>query len=230
MKKISRLSSAGPQLVRDALGSKLMLGFVIVCGLYYVLLLAAQAFGGGGLDLGLALILVQGFVTAESLILYQRKESRNVKHLSVFCLIAMIAAFLMCLFLGAVLMTVKTLESGEQTEEIMEFLAETDFSADLPYMIATVAYYAVSGLSMLFLWKALGMSAALLEYKGELKNWFLPAAITLALSAAMKLALNVLQPGAVLNTAVTLASVLREGLLAALLARMAAQCRLNLLL
>ena len=199
MKKISRLSSAGSQLVRDALGSKCMLGFVIACGLYYVLLLAAQAFGGGGLDLGLVLILVQGFVTAECLILYQRKESRNVKHLSVFCLIAMIVLFLMCLFLGAMVMTIKTMESGEQTEEIMELLADTDFSADLPYMIATVAYYGVSGLSMLFLWKALGMSAALMEHKGEMKNWFLPAAVTVGLCAAMKLALAVLQPSAAFN-------------------------------
>ena len=225
MKKISRLSSAGAQLVRDALGSKLMLAFVIVCGLYYVLLLAAQAFGGGGLDLGLILILVQGFVTAECVILYQRKESRNVKHLSVFCLIGMILVFLMCLFLGAVVMTVKTLQSGEQTEEIMELLADTDLSTDLPYMIATVVYFGVSGLSMLFLWKALSMSADLLEHKGELKNWFLPAAVTVGLGAAMTLTLAVLQPSAPFNMAVTLASVAREGLLAALLAQTAMRCR-----
>ena len=39
MKKNIRLPSAAPQLVRDALSSKLMLAFVIACGTYYALML-----------------------------------------------------------------------------------------------------------------------------------------------------------------------------------------------
>ncbi len=228
MRKTIRLSSAGPQLVRDALASKLMLGFAIACGMYYALLLIFNMLGGGDLTLSLVLILAQGFVTAESIILYQRKESRNLKHLSVFCLIAMIALFLLCLFLGAVVMTLKTMESSDQTEEIMEFLAQTDLSSDMPYMIATVVSVGLGGLTMLFLWKALAMSAALLNHQGELKNWFLPAAITAALSTAGTLILSVLQPGNTFNMAITLVSVARDGLLAALLAQTAMRCRAEL--
>ena len=228
MKKTIRLSAAGSQLVRDALGSKLMLGFVTACGMYYALLLIFNMLGGGDLTLSLVLILAQGFVTAESIILYQRKESRNLRHLSVFCMIAMIALFLLCLFLSAVVMTLKTMESGAQNEEIMEFLAEADFSSDIPYMIATVVSIGLGGLTMLFLWKALGMSAALMEHKGELKNWFLPAAVTAALSAAVTLILAVLQPGNAFNMAVALVSAARDGLLTALLAQTAVRCRAEL--
>ncbi len=225
MKKITRLSAAGSRLVREALGSKLMLGFVIASGMYYALLLVSNVIGGDGLGLGLVMILAQGFVTAESVILYQRRESRNLKHLSVFCLIAMIALFLLCLFLASVIATLKGMESGPQTEEVMALLAEGDLSADMPYMIATVASIGLEGLAMLFLWKALDMSAQLMERRGELKNWFLPAAITLALGAVFALVYTALQPGSALNAAVTLASVIRDGLLAALLVRAAAQCR-----
>lgn len=228
MKKITRFSSAGTQLVRDALGSKLMLGFVIACGVYYALLLVFNLLGGGDMTLSLVLILAQGFVTAESIILYQRKESRNLKHLSVFCLIAMIALFLLCLFLGAVIMTLKSMESGVQTEEIMEFLAEADLSSDFPYMIATVVSVGLGGLAMLFLWKALAMCAALLNHQGELKNWFLPAAITAALSTAMTLALTALQPGNAFSMAISLISVARDGLLTALLAQTAMRYRANI--
>lgn len=228
MKKNTRFSSAGAQLVRDALGSKLMLCFVIACGMYYALLLIFNMLGGGDLTLSLVLILAQGFVTAESIILYQRKESRNLRHLSVFCLIAMIALFLLCLFLGAVVMTLKSMESGAQTEEIMEFLASADLSSDMPYMIATVVSVGLGGLTMLFLWKALAMSAGLLEHQGELKNWFLPAAVASGLGAAVTLALAAFQPGNAFNMAVVLVSVVRDGLLTALLAQTAIRCRSTL--
>ncbi len=228
MKKITRLSSAGSRLVGEALGGKLMLSFVIASGIYYALLLVSNVLGGEGLGLGLVMILAQGFVTAESVMLYQRKESRNLKQLSVFCLIAMIALFLLCAFLGSVVATLIGMESGPQTEEVAALLAEADLSAELPYMIATVVSVGLSGLAMLFLWKALAMSAGLMEHRGELKNWFLPAAVTLALGAALALAYTALQPGNALNVAVTLASVVRDGLLAALLARASAQCRAEL--
>ena len=228
MKKTVRLSAAGQQLVRDAISGKLMLGFVIACGIYYALLLIFNILGGGGLTLSLVLILAQGFVTAESIILYQRRESRNLKHLSVFCLIAMIALFMLCLFLGSVIMTLKSMESGEQTEEIIAFLAEADLSSDMPYMIATVASVGLGGLTMLFLWKALAMSAALLNHQGELKNWFLPAAVASALSTAVTLALTALQPGDAFNITIALVSVVRDGLLTALLAQTAIRCKAKL--
>ena len=228
MKKITRLSSAGSRLVGEALGGKLMLSFVIASGIYYALLLVSNVLGGEGLGLGLVMILAQGFVTAESVMLYQRKESRNLKQLSVFCLIAMIALFLLCAFLGSVAATLIGMESGPQTEEVAALLAEADLSAELPFMIATVASVGLGGLAMLFLWKALAMSASLMERRGELKNWFLPAAVTLALGAALAMAYTALQPGNALNVAVTLASVARDGLLAALLARASAQCRAEL--
>lgn len=224
MKKITRLSSAGAQIVRDALGGKWMLSFVIACGMYYALMLVSNLTGGSDMILGLVLILAQGFVTAESMILYQRKESRNVKHLSVFCLIGMIVMFLLFLFLGAVVLTLN-MEYSAKTEEILQLWADADLSSGMPYMIATVVTIGLGGLTMLFLWKALGMSAALMEHKGGLKNWFLPAAISLALYTAVNLALTILQPGNALNMAVALVSVVRDGLLTVLLAQTAMRCR-----
>ena len=224
MKKTTRFSPAGSQLVLEALGSKLMLAYVIACGTYYALMLAFMMTGGADMIVSLVTILAQGFVTAESVILYQRKESRNLKHLSVFCLIAMIVMFLLCLFLGAVVLTLN-MEYSAQTEEILQLWEDAELSSGMPFMIATVAFVGLSGLTMLFMWKALGMSAALLEHKGELKNWFLPAAITSALSAAATLILTILQPGSAFSAAMAAVSVARSGLLTALLARTAVQCR-----
>lgn len=224
MKKNPLLSSAGTQLVRDALGGRLMLCFVIACGMYYALMIVSNMTGGNDLILSLILILAQGFVTAESMILYQRKESRNAKHLSVFCLIGMIVLFLIFLFLGAVVLTLN-MEYSAKTEEILQLWADADLSSGMPYMIATVASVGLGGLTMLFLWKVLGMSAVLMEHKGTLKNWFLPAAVMLALYTAMNLALTILQPGNALNIAVALVSIVRDGLLTALLAQTAMRCR-----
>ena len=67
MRRTVRLSPGTAQLVRDALGSKLMLGFVIVSGIYYGLLFASSILDGSVLSLSLVSILAQGFVTAESI-------------------------------------------------------------------------------------------------------------------------------------------------------------------
>ena len=98
MKRTVRLSPAATQLVRDALNSKLMLGFAIISGIYYGLLFASSILDGSALSLSLVSILAQGFVTAESIALYQRKESRNLKHLSIFCLIGMSVTLALCVF------------------------------------------------------------------------------------------------------------------------------------
>ncbi len=221
MRRNIRNAAAGSQIIWDALNSRLLLPFVIACGAYYALLLISNALDGSALIPSLISILIQGFVTAESIILYQRKESRNFRHLSVFCLIGMIVMFLLCLVLGSVVMTLKSLESGAQTEEIMQLLADMELSENMPYMIATVAAAGLNGLEMLFLWKTFGMCANILEHKGELKNWFLPAAVTAGLNTAMIFVLTVLQPGGVLNAVTALVSVARDGLLTVLLAQAA---------
>ena len=225
MKRTIRFAAAGPQIIREALNSRLLQGFVIASGTYYALLLASSFLDGSALSLGLISILCQGFVTAESIILYQRKESRNLKHLSIFCLTGMIVMFLLCLFLGSVVLTLKGLESGAQTEEIMQMLADMDLSQNMPYMIATVVAAGLNGLEMLFLWKTFGMCADIMERKGELKNWFLPAAIAAGLNTAMIFVLTVLQPGGVLGAAAALVSVVRDGLLTVLLAKTAMRCK-----
>jgi hypothetical protein len=211
------MSPGAAQLVRDALGSKLMLGFVIASGIYYALLLVSSFLDGSALSLSLASILCQGFVTAESIILYQRKESRNLKHLSIFCLIGMIVMLALCVFLGAVVVTLN-MEYGAKTEEIMQLWAEADIANGMPAMIATVAAAGVVGIAMLFLWKALGMCAGLMERKDtQMRNWFLPAAVSSGLYTLLLLAINVIWPVGVLSVFTSLVCVTRDGLLTALL-------------
>ncbi|MBR0229344.1 MAG: hypothetical protein IJQ62_13445 [Clostridia bacterium] len=223
MRRTVRLSPAGTQLVRDALGSKLMLGFVIVSGTYYALLLVSSVLDGSALSLSLISILCQGFVTAESMILYQRKESRNLKHLSIFCLIAMIVMLAFCVFLGAVVLTLNR-EYGAKTEEIMQLWAEADIANGMPAMIATVAAAGVSGIEMLFLWKALGMCAGLMERKDtQMRNWFLPAAVFSGLYALLLLAIDVIWPSGIFSVFTSLVCVVRDGLLTVLLAQTALQ-------
>jgi hypothetical protein len=227
IKKNVRLSPAMPQLVRDALGSRLMLAYVIASAVYYALLLVSNMAGGTDLLLALSMILAQGFVTAESMILYQRKESRNLRHLSAFCLIAMIIMFLLCLFLGMVVLTLN-MEYSARTEEIMQLWAEADLGTGMPFMIVTVVSVGLSGLTLLFLWKALGMCADWLEHRGQARNWFLPAAIASALGAALTLAMTLLQAESIPGAAANLLSVIRDGLLAALLIQAAARYKARL--
>ena len=223
MRRTVRLSPAAAQLVRDALGSKLMLGFVIVSGIYYGLLFVSNILDRSALSLGLISILSQGFVTAESIILYQRKESRNLKHLSIFCLIGMIVMLVLCVFLGAVVVTLN-MEYSAKTEEIMQLWAENNMESSMPSMIATVAAAGVSGIEMLFLWKALGMCANVMEHRDtSMRNWFLPAAVAAGLYTAMTLAMAVLWPGGAVGVFSSLVCVVRDGLLTALLIQAARQ-------
>ena len=223
MKRTVRLSPAAARLVRDALDSKLMLGFVIVNGIYYALLLVSSVMDGSAMSLGLVSILCQGFITAESIILYQRKESRNLKHLSVFCLIGMIVTLALCVFLGAVVMTLN-MEYSAKTEEIMRIWAEADIANGMPAMIATVAAAGVGGIEMLFLWKALGMCANVMEHRDTtMRNWFLPAAVLSGLYALVLLAMNVIWPSGLVSVIASLVCVARESLLAALLVQTARQ-------
>lgn len=221
MRRTVRLSPAGTQLVRDALGSKLMLGFVIVSGIYYGLLFVSNILDRSALSLGLISILSQGFVTAESIILYQRKESRNLKHLSVFCLIGMIVMLALSVFLGAVVLTLN-MEYSAKTEEIMQLWVENNMESSMPSMIVTVAAAGVSGIEMLFLWKALGMCANVMEHRDtSMRNWFLPAAVVSGLYAVMTLAMAVIWPGSAAGVFSSLVCVARDGLLTALLIRAA---------
>ncbi len=225
MRRTVCLSTAGAQLVREALGSRLMLGFVIAGGAYYALLLASSALDGSALSLSLISVLAHGFVTAESIILYQRKEGRNLKHLSVFCLIGMIVMLTLCVFLGAVVMTLNMGYSAK-TEEIMQLWAEANVAGNMPSMVATVAAAGLSGIGMLFLWKALGMCAGLMEHRDtRMKNWFLPAAAFSGLNALIILVMTVIWPSGVMNAAASLVSVARDGLLTALLAQTALRYR-----
>ena len=223
MKRTVRLSPAATQLVRDALNSKLMLGFAIISGIYYGLLFASSILDGSTLSLSLVSILAQGFVTAESIMLYQRKESRNLKHLSIFCLIGMIVTLTLCVFLGAVVMTLN-MEYSAKTEEIMQFWAEADIANGMPAMIATVVAAGLSGIEMLFLWKALGMCAGLMEHRDTtVRNWFLPAAVASGLYALTLLAMSVIWPSGFFSVIASLLCVGREGLLTALLIQAARQ-------
>lgn len=223
MRRTVRLSPAAAQLVRDALNSKLMLGFVIVSGIYYGLLFASSILDGSALALSLVSILAQGFVTAESIALYQRKESRNLKHLSIFCLIGMIVTLALCVFLGAVVMTLN-MEYSAKTEEIMQFWAEADIASGMPAMIATVVAAGLSGIEMLFLWKVLGMCANVMEHRDTaMRNWFLPAAVFSGLYALTLLAMNVISPSGIVSVFASLVCVAREGMLTALLIQAARQ-------
>ena len=209
-KPIVRFSPAAAQNVRNMLDSRLFQGYVYLCVAYYVLLFVSNLLMGADLIYGLAIILVQGFVTAESVILYQRKESRNLRHLSVFCLIGMIVMFLIYLFLGATVLTLNV-EYSAGTEEIVSLWKEANLSTGMPYMIMTVASVGIMALAMLFMWRALGMSADLLEHKGASRNWYTPAAIALAVHSVLSLVMLVLQPDHWMNmltNAVSLACTL----------------------
>ncbi len=222
MRRTVRVLPAGPKLVLDALGSRLMRDFVIAGVIYYALLLIANVIEGGALIPSMVPILAQGFVTAESIILYQRRKSTNLRHLSLYCLIGMIVMLLLCLFLGAVVLALN-MEYKARTEEIMQLWTEANVANSMPSMIATVAAAGLNGIEMLFLWKALGMCAGLLEGGSEMKNWFLPAAVFAGLNTAAILILTLLQPGSVFGAAAALVSVVRDGLLTALLIQAARQ-------
>ena len=204
---ITRFSPAAAQNVRNLLDSRLFQGYVFLSVAYYALLFVSNLLEGTDLIVGLILLLVQGFITAESVILYQRKESRNLRHLSIFCLIGMIVMFLVCLFLGATVLTLNV-EYKAGTEEILSLWAEADLAKGMPYMIMTVASAGLLGGALLCLWKALGMSADLLEHRGASRNWYIPAAITLALFALMTLVMLALQPGHWLNMLTNIVSVI----------------------
>ena len=217
-KNTIRLSAAGPQAVRDGLKSRLMQGFVFLCVCHYALLLAGGFSRLGEMTLTGFLIPVvsQGFVTAECLILYQRKESKNLRHLAVYCLIAMTVMLLLFLVFGALLVTLNA-EYNARTQEIMQLWTEADLSSGMPWMIAAVVSMGLAGAGYLCLWKALGMCAQLLEGKGSVRNWLFPAALLLALQALLNLAMTAAQPGTWMDAAVNAASIGKQACLAALL-------------
>ena len=213
MKKTTiRLSSAGPQLVRDMLNSKWMQGYAFTCVGYYVLYVLSSIMQESDMIFTLAMMLIHGFVAAESLILYQRKEGRNLRHLSIFCLIGMIVLFLLCLFLGSVVYTLNA-EYSTQSEEILQLWTDADLSTGMPYMILSVVSIGLSGFAMLFLWKALGMSADMLEHKGSAKNWYLPAGIFIGVNWLLSLAGLILQPGDWASMTVNIVLLLRDACL-----------------
>ena len=190
---IVRFSPAAAQNVRNMLDSRLFQGYVYLTVAHYVLTFVSNLLTNTDLITGLVFLLVQGFITAECVILYQRKESRNLKHLSIFCLIGMIVMFLICLFLGATVLTLNV-EYSAGTEEIVSLWKEANLSAGMPSMIMTVVSMGIAALALLFMWKALGMSADLLEHKGAGRNWYPPAAIALAVNSLVSLVMLVLQP------------------------------------
>ncbi|MDO5326487.1 MAG: hypothetical protein Q4G00_07140 [Clostridia bacterium] len=190
---ITRFSPAAAQNVRNMLNSRLFQGYVYLTVAHYVLTFVSNLLTDTDLIIGLILLLVQGFITAECVILYQRKESRNLKHLSIFCLIGMIVMFLICLFLGATVLTLN-MEYSAGTEEIVSLWKEADLSAGMPSMIMTVVSMGIVALALLFMWKALGMSADLLEHRGAGRNWYIPSAIALAVHSLASLVTLVLQP------------------------------------
>ena len=224
MKKLPRFSAFAPQVVQNALNSKWLMGFAFACAAYYVLFLVSNLMQDSNIILTVALLLVHGFVTAEAMMLYQRKESRNLRHLSVFCLIGMIVMFLLCLFLGAVVISLN-MEYSTKSEEIMQLWADAEISQGMPFMILTVVSAGITGFALLFLWKALGMSADLLERKGDAKNWFLPAAIFLGLGLILSLTMLVLQPGDWISNTVNAVLLIRDACLTGLMVQAAKEYR-----
>ena len=227
MKRTIRLSAAGPQLVKDALGGKLMLTYVFFCVAHYILLVVSSVLQDAGLLWSLALILAYGFVAAESLILYQRKESRNLRHLAVFCLLGAIALFLLCLFLTAVIISLN-MEYNAQTEEILQLWADADLSTGMPYMIVTVVSIGLTAASLLFLWLSLRMSADMLERKGAARNWYLPAAALTFLGFILSLSMFVLKPDDWVSMVVNAAQLASTACLGLLLAQASREYRAKL--
>lgn len=189
MKRTVRLSFGGGQMVRDILGGRLMQAYVFACVGYYILLVFSNIVAQADLIWGLGSILVQGILAAESLILYQRKESKNLRHLSLFCLIAGIVMALVCLFLGSVVVSLNMGYSAK-TEEVLQLWAEENLAAGMPYMIVSVIFVGVEAAALLTLRPALSMSADMLDRKGASRNWYLPAAILLSLSLALSVGMT----------------------------------------
>ena len=188
-----RLPAVSAQAIKSILGSALMRAYVFITAGYYALFFLSSLAGQSDMIMALVSLLVYGFITAESLILYQRKESANFRHLSVFSLIGMIVMALVCLFLTATVITLN-MEYSAGTEEIIKLWQEGNLGEGMPAMIATTVSTGVIALSLGFEWKALGAAANALEHKGGSRNWFLPAAILTILQAAIAVGLLALGP------------------------------------
>lgn len=218
-----------PQIVREPLNSGTMRVYLgLVLAAYAVTLITGVLAGTeGNLLVTLFTLLTQGFVAAQCVMLYQRKESQNFRQLSVYCLIGGIFLTAVALFLGAVVLSLAMGVSSGQ-EEIVEIWNAEGMSQNMPAMIVTVVQTAVSAAALFFIRLALRQGADILERKRTTeRNWFRVSAIMQFVSAVLLAVLVVLALEGWLDGAVQAVTVAKEVCLGLLFCQAAQQFKAN---
>ena len=218
MKQSKGMISAGSQAIQALLGGQRMKIFLFLTIGVYVITLLSYAVAGSQENLILTLIttLAQGFVAAECIMLYQHKESRNFRHLSVFCILAAMAMFVV--FLGLLTVMISLIQGySAGDEEFLKFWAEEDIGRDLPSMILTVVQTLVNAVMLLILRFSMRQAGDLLDHKNTGRNWFRASAYLMFLYVAVTLAIAVMEMGSWMAIGVQALTAARDVLLGVLL-------------
>ena len=206
------------QRIREMLGGTVMKVYLGLSITVYVITLLSYVLAGseGNLLMMLFTTLTQGFVAAECIILYQRKESRNFRHLSAYCLLGAAVMVILFLFLLATVIALITgYASGD--EVMLEMWVEEDMAHNLPGMILTVVQTLLTAVTLLIFRFALKLAADWSDRQKTGRNWFRPAAILQMLCAVMTVAASVLAMSSYVELGVQLITVARDVCLGVLL-------------
>lgn len=192
MKKNVGVRAVGAQAVREILEGKWMLLFVALTIGQFALVFGARMISGINPISFIIYTMMEGFVTAEVLILRQKKESRNMRHLSVYSLV--MAVVMLTLFVGLSVVVVSVAMSKDALPQDMLEEWTRDYESNFPKMILSTVLTGVTGVQYIFLRLTLKQGAEIMDRKRTERDWRLPAAILTALVALLSMAEEALSP------------------------------------
>ena len=215
MQKNAGVRAVGAQRVREILGGTWMRVFVALTVCEFALAFGMRMLSGASPVSFIVYTMAEGFVTAEVLILYQRKESRNLRHLSVYS--AVMAVVMLTVFVGLTVLAITMAASKDSLPEDMLEEWTRDFADNFPKMIFSTVLTGVTGAQYIFLRLALKQGADLMDRKKADRDWRMPAAALTIAVAVLSAAEEAMGPFNWLTAGMELVGFLRSITLAALL-------------
>ncbi|MBR6186947.1 MAG: hypothetical protein IKQ41_11885 [Clostridia bacterium] len=215
MTKKSGMRAVGAQAVRERLGSKRMLLFVALTVCQFAAAFGVRAISGAPPLSFLVYTMIEGFVTAETVRLYLKKESRTMRHLSVYSM--GMAVVMLTVFFGLTVLMIAAASAKNSLPEGMLEEWTRDYAGDPLRMLLSTALTGVTGVFYIFLRLALKQGADVMERKREERDWRKPAAYLTVLTALLSLAEELLSPLDWLSMGPEIAGFFRYIVLAVLL-------------
>lgn len=215
MKKNAGMRAVGAQAVRELLGGKWMRLFTALTVCQFALAFAVRMMSGINPISFILHTMMEGFVAAEAVILCQRKESRNLRHLSVYCTV--MAVLMLTVFLGLTVLAVAMATAKDSLPADLLEEWTRDYADNFPRMILSTALTGVMGAYYIFLRLTLRQGADILDRKRTDRDWRMHAVILTVAVAALSMTEEALSPFDIKSMGLEIVELLRYISLAILL-------------